>query len=147
MARARTVGVAVLLVLAVGGVLAARGSAQQPPTVTLPPFSTTSTTTPAVPGTDEASSSTTTTAPGSPGSDPQGPPTTADVSQDGDNGSPIGGGPGQTIPPDAQAVLDTIVRTASNDDHLLVAGERALLAAGVDPDQAARLAYGAFPVA
>jgi len=69
------------------------------------------------------------------------------VSQDGDNGSPIGGGPGQTIPPDAQAVLDTIVRTGSNDDHLLVAGERALLAAGVDPDQAARLAYGAFPVA
>src|SRR3954466_3129999 len=136
MARARTVGVAVLLVLAVGGVLAARGSAQQPPTVTLPPFSPPSATTPAVPGTVEASSSTTTTAPGSPGSDPQGPPTTADVSQDGDNGSPIGGGPGQVIPPEAQAVLDTIVRSAANDDHLLVAGERALLAAGVDPDPA-----------
>jgi hypothetical protein len=39
------------------------------------------------------------------------------------------------------------VRTGANDNHLLVAGEKALLAAGVDPDQAARLAYGRFPVA
>src|SRR3954453_7633358 len=147
MARLRTVGVAVLLVLAAGGVLAVRGSAQEPPTVTLPPFSTTSTTAPAIPGGGEASSSTTTTAPGGTSSNPQGPPTTADVSQDGDNGSPVGGGPGQVIPPDAQAILDTVVRTGANDDHLLVAGERALLAAGVDPDQAARLAYGSFPVA
>jgi hypothetical protein len=69
------------------------------------------------------------------------------VSNDGDNGSPVGGGPGQVIPPDAQAILDTIVRTAPNDNHLLVAGEKALLAAGVDPDQAARVAYGRFPVA
>lgn len=144
MARVRTVGVAVLLVLAVGGVLAARGSAQEPPGLTLPPLSTTSTTTPAtVPGSDPGSTSTTT-----PSSSPNGaPPTTADVSQDGDNGGPIGGGPGQMIPPDAQAALDQIVRTAPNDNHLLVAGERALLAAGVDPDQAARLAYGSFPVA
>src|SRR3954471_10165710 len=147
MARLRTVGVAVLLVLAAGGGLAVRGSAQEPPTVTLPPFSTTSTTAPAIPGGGEASSSTTTTAPGGTSSNPQGPPTTADVSQDGDNGSPVGGGPGQVIPPDAQAILDTVVRTGANDDHLLVAGERALLAAGVDPDQAARLAYGSFPVA
>jgi hypothetical protein len=40
-----------------------------------------------------------------------------------------------------------LVRSAANDNHLLVAGEKALLAAGVDPDQAARLAYGKFPVA
>ena len=142
-------GVAVLLVLAAAGVLAARGSAQEPPTVTLPPFSTTSTTapagtTPTVPGPGDSSSTSTTVPSSSPGTAP---PTTADVSQDGDNGSPVGGGAGQVVPPDAQAVLDTIVRTGSNDNHLLVAGERALLAAGVDPDQAARLAYGSFPVA
>jgi murein DD-endopeptidase MepM/ murein hydrolase activator NlpD len=109
-------------------------------------LSTTSTTTPpTVPGTAGDSGSSTTTAPSSTPS--SSPPSTADVSQDGDNGSPVGGGPGQVIPPDAQAILDTIVRTAPNDNHLLVAGERALLAAGVDPDQAARLAYGSFPVA
>jgi hypothetical protein len=73
--------------------------------------------------------------------------TTIDVSHDGDNGSPTGGGPGQVIPPDAQAVIDALVRSGANDDHLLVAGEKALLAAGVDPDQAARVAYGRFPVA
>src|SRR4051794_40647545 len=108
MARARTVGVAVLLVLAVGGVLAARGSAQQPPTVTLPPFSPTSTTTPAARGRGDAAIPPPAGARGTPASAPQGPPPTADVSQDGDNGGPIGGGPGQVIPPDAQAVLDTI---------------------------------------
>jgi hypothetical protein len=51
------------------------------------------------------------------------------------------------IPADAQAILDAMVRSGANDNHLLVAGEKALLAAGVDPDQAARLAYGHFPVA
>jgi hypothetical protein len=43
--------------------------------------------------------------------------------------------------------MDAIVRTPPNDNHFLVAGEKALLAAGVDADQAARLAYGRFPIA
>ena len=141
-------GVALLLVLAAGGLLAVRGSAQEPPGLTLPPLASTTTTT-APPGSSGGSGGST-SSDGSTTSNPSGgqaPPTTADVSQDGDNGSPIGGGPGQVIPPEAQAVLDQIVRTPANDNHLLVAGERALLAAGVDPDQAARLAYGSFPVA
>ena len=142
-------GVAVLLVLAAGGVLAVRGQAQEPPGLTLPPLApTTSTTAPSTSsGGDGGSSSSDGSSGTSPGANPQAPPSTADVSQDGDNGSPIGGGPGQVIPPEAQAVLDQIVRTGANDNHLLVAGERALLAAGVDPDQAARQAYGSFPVA
>jgi hypothetical protein len=83
--------------------------------------------------------------PGQPG--PTAPP--ADPSSDGDSGGgALGVAPGSTpIPADAQAVIDSIVRTGGNDDHLLVAGERALLDAGVPPDEAARLAYGSFPVA
>src|SRR5581483_11037191 len=53
------------------------------------------------------------------------PPSGVDPAQGADGTSPVGGGPGQVIPPDAQALLD----------------------AGVDPDRAARLAYGNFPVA
>jgi murein DD-endopeptidase MepM/ murein hydrolase activator NlpD len=139
MARIRTTGVAVLAAVAVFGALAPRGSAQESPTITLPVITTTT----AVP---------TTTTPGD-GSGGTTPPdgsstttTTIDVSQDGDGGA-TGGGPGQVIPADAQAIIDALVRSGANDDHLLVAGEKALLAAGVDPDQAARVAYGRFPVA
>lgn len=148
----------ILLAAAAFAVFATRGSAQEPPTVTLPPIdSSTTTTAPpsggggspgggspggGSPGGPIGASSTTTTA-----GNNQPPPSTADVSHDGDNGSPLGGGPGQTIPPDAQAIMNSIVRTDPNDNHLLVAGERALLAAGLDADQAARLAYGRFPVA
>jgi hypothetical protein len=69
------------------------------------------------------------------------------VPGDGGDSSPVGGGAGQIVPPEDQAIMDAIVRSAPNDNHLLVAGEKALLASGVDPDQAARLAYGNFPVA
>src|SRR5258708_7455309 len=141
MARIRTMGV-VILAVAAFGVFTTRGSAQEPPSITLPPLSSTSTTAPGGGGAGSGGSTTTT-----PGGTSPSPPSTADVSHDGDNGSAVGGGPGQAIPPDAQAILDSIVRTGANDNHLLVAGERALLAAGVDPDQAARLAYGRFPVA
>lgn len=130
-------GVCLLGAFAVIGVLAPRGNAQDPPTITLPGV--TATTPPP------------TTAPGGDGSTTAPPDdsttTTIDVSQDGDNGSATGGGPDQVIPADAQAIIDALVRSGANDDHLLVAGEKALLAAGVEPDQASRVAYGRFPVA
>jgi murein DD-endopeptidase MepM/ murein hydrolase activator NlpD len=132
-------GVVLLAAVAVFGALAPRGNAQEPPSITLPGVSTTTLPPTSTPGTD----STTTTAP----ADGSNPTTTIDVSQDGDSGSATGGGPGQVIPPEAQAIIDALVRTGPNDDHLLVAGEKALLAAGIDPDQAARVAYGRFPVA
>lgn len=148
MARVRTIGVTLLAVGAGFGAFMARGDAQTPPpSITLPGLTTTTTTT-----TVPSSSSD----PGGGGSSSSGSPdggsggttsTTIDVSGDGDNGSPVGGGPGQTIPPDAQAIINSLVRSGANDDHLLVSGEKLLLGAGVDPDQAARLAYGRFPVA
>jgi len=127
--------------------LATRGNAQTlPPILTFP--STTTTTAP------QASSAPGTSSDGSGGGGSSGepsttapPPSGVDPAQGADGTSPVGGGPGQVIPPDAQAILDAMVRSAPNDDHLLVAGEKALLAAGVDPDRAARLAYGNFPVA
>ncbi len=148
MSRRRATGVAVLIGCVALVALATRGSAQTPPPIlTLPGTSTTTT-----PPTSDPGSTTTPPASGSSGgsstTDPgTAPPPGVDPSAGADNGSPLGGGPGQVIPPDAQAILDGIVRSAPNDDHLLVAGEKALLAAGVDPDTAARLAYGRFPVA
>lgn len=142
MARIRTTGVVLVVAVAVFGVFAPRGSAQAPPSITLPGIApTTAPPTTAGPG----DGSTTTTPDGSVPADST--TTTIDVSQDADGGSVIGGGPGQIIPPDAQAVIDTLVRSGGSDNHLLVAGEKALLAAGVEPDQAARVAYGRFPVA
>ncbi|MEY2452610.1 MAG: peptidoglycan LD-endopeptidase LytH [Acidimicrobiaceae bacterium] len=131
-------GVCLLAAVAIFGALAPRGDAQEAPTITLPGV--TATTTPP------------TTVPPGDGSTTTPPPddsttTTIDVSNDGDNGSPTGGGPDQVIPADAQAIIDALVRSGASDDHLLVAGEKALLAAGVEPDQAARVAYGRFPVA
>ncbi|MEO7555535.1 MAG: M23 family metallopeptidase, partial [Acidimicrobiales bacterium] len=61
--------------------------------------------------------------------------------------SPLGGGPGQIVPREAAALLSSIARSAPNNNSVLVANEQALLAVGFDADQAARLAYGHFPVA
>jgi len=135
-------GVALVAVVAVFGALATRGNAESPPPLTLPPLGATTTTTTTVPGSSSSDPGSTVPADGSA---PAAPP--ADPSQDGDGGSAVGGGPDQVIPPDAQAILDSMVRSGAADNHLLVAGEKALLAAGIDPDQAARLAYGRFPVA
>src|SRR3954468_18562295 len=145
MVRPRSMGVLALLAVALFGVFATRGNAQEPPPITLPVLSTTTTTPPPPPAGGDPS---TTTPPSDPGAPP---PPPADPSGDGDSStpdgsSPTGGGPGQIVPGDAQAAIDALVRSGANDNHLLVAGEKALLAAGVDPDTAARLAYGNFPV-
>ena len=104
------------------------------PLDTLLPPSTT-----APPATD--STTTTTGAPDSTTTTPS-PPIGA-----GDEGlSPVGGDPSQVIPPEA-AALYAKGRSAPNDDRANVADEKALLAAGYSPDDAARLAYGRFPIA
>ena len=145
MSLRRSAGVAVLLAVAFSVAATWTVHAQEPPPLTLPPLSSPTT----APPSSSDPGSTTTTAPGTsggtggPGAQPP-----ADPSQDVDNGgecSPTC--PDRPIPPDAQAVLDSIVRSAPNDNRALVAGEQALLAAGYDADQAARIAYGRFPVA
>jgi hypothetical protein len=148
----RSAGVAVLLGVALSATLTWTVHAQSAPTaeppLTVPTIAPTSTTTSTVPG--STSTSPPPGAPGSPGSGPAAapPPGSADPSQDVDGGggcAPIC--PDRPIPADAQAVLSALVRSAPNDNRALVAGEQALLAAGYDADQAARLAYGRFPVA
>src|SRR5258706_8460186 len=110
MARIRTTGVVLVAAIAVFGVFAPRGSAQAPPSITLPPLSTTTTTAPSLPppppaNTDPGGGGTTTTAPPDGGGATT---TTIDTSQDGDNGSPVGGAPNQPVPADAQAVIDAL---------------------------------------
>ena len=144
-------GVLAVVAVALFGAFATRGNAQTPPPVTLP-ILTTTTTTPTAPPTGGDPTTTPPPADGTtpPPADGSAPP--ADPSGDGDGSNPggsnpTGGDPGQIVPVDAQAAIDALVRSGANDNHILVAGEKALLAAGVDPDQAARLAYGNFPVA
>ena len=55
-------------------------------------------------------------------------------------------GAGLAVPPAAQAVIDSIRRTAPNDNAALVEGVASLVAVGVPEDEAALAVYGAFPV-
>src|SRR3954452_1151109 len=156
----RTAGVAVALGVALSAAFAWTVHAQVGPTKEPPPFTIPTiappTTSPSDPGTLPGSTTTTApptgpggTTPGD-GSGPGGttPPGQADPSQGAEGGTdctPLC--PQLPIPPEAQAVLDAVVRSAPNNNMALVDNERALLAAGYDPDQAAHLAYGRFPVA
>src|SRR4051794_36523578 len=105
MVRRRSMGVVLVAVVAVIGAFATRGNAQEPPAITLPSLGPTTTTSTTVPGSSSSDPASTVPADGS-----APPPAPADPSQDGDNGSPVGGGPGQVVPPDAQAILDAMVR-------------------------------------
>jgi murein DD-endopeptidase MepM/ murein hydrolase activator NlpD len=142
-------GVAVVAGVALTGAVSWRAVAQtfdpadDPPITLLPPLSTTTpatsppeTTTPPTSSTDTATPSSAST-----------PGTEGDVGG-GDAGLlPGGGGPGQIVPDDAAAFLATLRRSAPSDNRALVAGEQTLLASGYDADQAARIAYGRFPIA
>jgi hypothetical protein len=129
------------------------GPTQEPPPFTLPTLAP-PTTSPSDPGAAPGAPTTTAppngpggTTPGDPGSGGT-PPGQADPSQGAEGGTdcaPLC--PQLPIPPEAQAVLDAVVRSAPNNNMALVDNERAMAAAGLDPDQAARLAYGRFPVA
>src|SRR4051794_13709308 len=102
MARIKAAGVVLVAAVAVFGVFAPRGSAQAPPTITLPGITPT---TPAPTTTNPVVGEPTTTAPTGETSPGDSTTTTIDVSQDGDAGSPTGGGEGQVVPPDAQAEI------------------------------------------
>jgi murein DD-endopeptidase MepM/ murein hydrolase activator NlpD len=131
----------VLVVLAVAAPVArARLEQASPPTTLLPPLGPTTTTEAPPPSSD----ATTTTEPALDTTSTT--PAGGDGTTDGGL-SPLGGGPGQIVPPEAEAFISSLRRSAPNDDRALVENEQALLAAGYDPDQAARLAYGHFPVA
>src|SRR3954471_24341735 len=101
MARLRTIGVTALVVAALFGALAPRGAAQEGPTLTLPTFTTTTT----VP--TPTTGPTSTEPPTSDTTVPSETSTTVDPSGDAEGGSAVGGAPGQAVPADAQAVIDS----------------------------------------
>ena len=120
-----------------------------------PPSSTTSTTRPPL-VTFETTTSTTappssTTGPGgepSTTAPPQGPPDPGDPAT-GDGGGGDGaivGLVGREIPPEAQAVMSSIVRTPANNNDALVQGAALLEAAGISRDDALRAVFGRFPI-
>ena len=61
-------------------------------------------------------------------------------------GGALPGVPGLVVPPDAQAVIDSIARTGSNDNDALVEGALLVEAAGMAHDEAVRAVFGRFPI-
>jgi len=129
--RRRRALVAALATVAVA-TLAGSALADVPPLITTPttptstttvPSTTTSTTSPA------GSGSTTTTAPGA------GAPAGADANQPG------------VVPPEYQAIIASVKRSAPNSTDALIADLGPLQQFGVDPQQAALVGFGHFPVA
>ena len=58
----------------------------------------------------------------------------------------VGGLLGPAIPPEAQAVIDSIARTPANNNDALVQGAALIESLGVNHDDAVRAVYGRFPV-
>jgi murein DD-endopeptidase MepM/ murein hydrolase activator NlpD len=94
------------------------------------------------PGGEETTTSTTAPSPsttvGAPPADQQG-------GGDGD-GAPPPGTP-TTVPPDAQRLINSVVRSRANNTYALMAALAPLQADGFTPTEAAVMGFGAFPVA
>ena len=130
----------------------------------LPPFgqqqTTTTTTAPPVPGVTlvpSPSPAPPPTDPPPPTSDttppPAGEPTPGPGPEPGTDPGPMPedpgegeGGVGGAVPPEAQAIINSIARTAANDNDALLEGVAALEGAGVAHDEAVRAVFGRFPV-
>jgi len=127
---------------------------QEPPTTTTtttsPPPDTTSpetTTTTAPPATLVPPATSPEPAPQPPPGEQQPPPEGADQApppEGGDGGRP--GGP-RRIPPEAQAIIDSIPRSAANSSRPLYEAVQQLVALGMGEEEAIRVGFGRFPVA
>jgi murein DD-endopeptidase MepM/ murein hydrolase activator NlpD len=98
-----------------------------------------------------------------PGTTAPPPPTTAPAPPPGGSGGGGGGGGGgpnspsatptttapgdETIPPEAQAIIDSVVRSGSNNDLALLAALQPLADQGLTAEEAAVIGMGQFPVA
>ncbi len=125
------------------------------PATTLLPDDTTSTTAATTTTTTSTpSSSTTSTATTAPPADgttatsapPDGDPAAPDAG-DGDGTTASAGVPRGTVPPDAQRVIDAVVRTPPNNSQALLDAVGALVDLGLTPADAIRVGFGRFPVA
>ena len=70
-----------------------------------------------------------------------------------DGAAPVGDGEvdagilGRIVPPEAQAFINSIRRSAPSNNGSLVAGVQGLVDGGMDPLEATRVGYGRFPIA
>ena len=141
---------AVAIALAVGGVFSARAQEplQQDPNATTTTTSAPETTT-TTQGLPDLVSTTTTTAPPLPEQPPttEPPPAQEPPIQDGGgDGTPPPGTP-QVVPPDAQAMINSIKRTRGNNTSKLLQALRPLIELGMPEQEAIRIGFGRFPVA
>lgn len=97
-------------------------------------------------------STTTTTAPSAGGSDPFAPGDGATPAPD---GATDGGGDGEgadgnvprTVPPEAQAIINSVRRSPANSSAKLLAAVDELVRLGLSRDEAVRIGFGRFPIA
>jgi murein DD-endopeptidase MepM/ murein hydrolase activator NlpD len=124
-------------------------------TTTAPPETTTTTSPPLtlLPPTSEApppdggpstEPSTDTSAPADPAAGAADPAADPTGEGDGEGGDTAVGG--RVVPPDAQALIDSIVRSGPNDNSALVQGAALLEAAGMSHEDAMANAFGRFPI-
>ncbi len=113
------------------------------PITTAPDSGGSSTTTTAPPSSGDGS---TTTAPPPPGE--QAPPPAGDTAPppNGGDGTEATTG-GRSIPPAAQAIMDSIVRSPANSSQALYDAVQALVDLGLSREEAIRVGFGRFPIA
>lgn len=166
-----------LTVLATGGPASAQLFGDDPFRPEPPPPTTTTTTTTAPPPTDDGGGgdsfgggsdtgstgdTTTTTAPppdsgggdgggaGEPAPAPSGgeePPPPSDPAPPPDGGDSTASRGGRSIPPAAQAIMDSIQRTPANSSEALHDAVGALVDLGLSREEAIRIGFGRFPIA
>jgi len=117
-------------------------------TTSAPPAETTTTTTAPPPPLTPSP------APGDPGQAPEPAPGGTQPPPDGaDQAPPPGGDDGgapsgpRTVPPEAQAIIDSIPRSAANSSRTLYEAVQQLVALGLSEQEAIRVGFGRFPVA
>jgi murein DD-endopeptidase MepM/ murein hydrolase activator NlpD len=155
MSGAAAAALAALAVLVLAG--ASHGQIAEPePTTTapapLPTDETTTTTTTTTTTAPQPGETTTTTAP-PPAGTPLAPEPSSPPPPPGSGSTPEGDGGGQppaegrSVPPEAQRIIDAVVRTPANSTAGLMAGVGQLVDLGLPREEAIRLAFGRFPIA
>ncbi|MFP5322586.1 MAG: M23 family metallopeptidase [Acidimicrobiia bacterium] len=146
------VALAVLLVLAVGPAQAQLFEPEPPPSTTTPPpdgsTTTTTTTTTTAPPPSPVPTAPPSSEPPPPSSEQQPPPEGADQAPPpgGDDGSTSTSGP-RGVPPEAQAIIDSIPRSAANSSRALYEAVQELVELGLSEEEAIRVGFGRFPIA
>jgi murein DD-endopeptidase MepM/ murein hydrolase activator NlpD len=139
----------VAAILAVGSLSGARAQVFDPgpTTTTVPPSGDGTTTTTSPPATLLPGPTTTTTAPVTPPpTTPGGPGDTLPAPGEGGGDGVVPPGTPQVVPPEFQALINSVKRSRANNTTKLLAALQPLIDAGLTQDEAIAIGFGRFPV-